>query len=191
MVDGTSEDRNQYHDEQDGGEKRETAHAKSASKRDLAARLEKTEKEAAENYDRYLRAVAELENYKKRSVREKADTIRYGTENLLRDILPLMDSIDRAMVHACNSYDFEAFRKGLDMLRQQLISCLAKHGVEQIEAVGKEFDPNFHEAMMQVEGEKERHNTVAEEFETGYLLNGRLLRPSKVSVLKHTDTEKL
>ena len=191
MVDGTSEDRNQYHDEQDGGEKRETAHAKSASKRDLAARLEKAEKEAAENYDRYLRAVAELENYKKRSVREKADTIRYGTENLLRDILPLMDSIDRAMVHACNSDDFEAFRKGLDMLRQQLISCLAKHGVEQIEAVGKEFDPNFHEAMMQVEGEKERHNTVAEEFETGYLLNGRLLRPSKVSVLKHTDTEKL
>ncbi len=191
MVDGTSEDRNQHHDEQDGGEKRETAHAKSASKRDLAARLEKAEKEAAENYDRYLRAVAELENYKKRSVREKADTIRYGTENLLRDILPLMDSIDRAMVHACNSDDFEAFRKGLDMLRQQLISCLAKHGVEQIEAVGKEFDPNFHEAMMQVEGEKERHNTVAEEFETGYLLNGRLLRPSKVSVLKHTDTEKL
>ena len=191
MVDGTSEDRNQYHDEQDGGEKRETAHAKSASKRDLAARLEKAEKEAAENYDRYLRAVAELENYKKRSVREKADTIRYGTENLLRDILPLMDSIDRAMVHACNSDDFEAFRKGLDMLRQQLISCLAKHGVEQIEAVGKEFDPNFHEAMMQVEGEQEQHNTVAEEFETGYLLNGRLLRPSKVSVLKHTDTEKL
>jgi len=191
MVEETSEDRNQYHDEQDGGEKRETAHAKSASKRDLAARLEKAEKEAAENYDRYLRAVAELENYKKRSVREKADTIRYGTENLLRDILPLMDSIDRAMVHACNSDDFEAFRKGLDMLRQQLISCLAKHGVEQIEAVGKEFDPNFHEAMMQVEGEKERHNTVAEEFETGYLLNGRLLRPSKVSVLKHTDTEKL
>ena len=190
MVEETSEDRNQYHDERDGGEKRESAHARPASKKDLAARMEKAEKEAAENYDRYLRAVAELENYKKRSVRDKADTIRYGNETLLRDILPLMDSVDRAIVHACNSDDFESFRKGLDILRQQLMSCLAKHGVEQIDAVGKEFDPNFHEAMMQVEGEQGRHNTVAEEFETGYLLNGRLLRPSKVSVLKHTDTEK-
>lgn len=191
MVEETSEEKNQYHDERDGGEKRESAHARPASKKDLAARLEKAETEAAENYDRYLRAVAELENYKKRSVREKADTIKYGNETLLRDILPLMDSVDRAIDHACNSDDFEAFRTGLDMLRQQLISCLAKHGVEQIEAVGKEFDPNFHEAMMQVEGEKGQHNRVAEEFETGYLLNGRLLRPSKVSVLKHTDTEKL
>lgn len=191
MVEETSEDRNQYHDEGDGGEKRESAHGRPASKKDLAARLDKAEKEAAENYDRYLRAVAELENYKKRSVREKADTIRYGNETLLRDILPLMDSVDRAIVHACNSDDFESFRKGLDILRQQLMSCLAKHGVEQIDAVGKEFDPNFHEAMMQVEGEQGQHNTVAEEFETGYLLNGRLLRPSKVSVLKHTDTEKL
>ncbi len=191
MVEETNEDRNQYHDERDGVEKRESAHSRPASKKDLAAHLERAEKEAAENYDRYLRAVAELENYKKRSVREKADTIRYGNETLLRDILPLMDSVDRAIVHACNSDDFESFRKGLEILRQQLMSCLAKHGVEQIDAVGKEFDPNFHEAMLQVEGEQGQHNTVAEEFETGYLLNGRLLRPSKVSVLKHTDTEKL
>jgi len=155
----------------------------------LLAKLEGAEQRAAENYDKYVRAVAEFENYKKRAVREKADAIKYGNESLLRDVLPLMDSIDRAMAHACNSDDFEAFKTGLEMLRQQLSGTLEKHGVAEIEALGKDFDPNVHDAMMQVDSGEHEQNEVVCEFEKGYLLNGRLLRPARVSVCRRSDRE--
>ncbi len=158
-----------------------------SSEEDLKVKLEEMEKKAADNYDKYVRAVAELDNYKKRAVREKADAIQYGNENLLRDILPLVDNMDRAMEHACNSDDFDAFKKGLKMLQQQLLGCLQKHGVEQIEAVGKDFDPHVHEAMLQVESEEHEESKVVGEFERGYLLNGRLLRPAKVSVCRRSN----
>lgn len=151
---------------------------------DLRVRLQEAEEKAAANYDKYMRAVAELDNYRKRAVREKGDAIQYGNENLLRDILPLVDGMDRALEHACNSEDFEAFKKGLRLLREQLLGCLQKHGVEKIDTAGKEFDPNVHEAMMQVESADHDDSKVVGEFEKGYLLKGRLLRPAKVSVCK-------
>jgi molecular chaperone GrpE len=161
---------------------------KSDRAEDLKARLQEAEEKAAANYDKYMRAVAELDNYRKRAVREKGDAIQYGNENLLRDILPLVDGMDRALEHACNSDDFEAFRKGLTLLREQLLGCLQKHGVEKIDTVGKEFDPNVHEAMMQVESADHDDSKVVGEFEKGYLLKGRLLRPAKVSVCKRPST---
>jgi molecular chaperone GrpE len=150
----------------------------------LMQQLQEKGKEAAENYDKYVRAVAELENYKKRAVRDRADSLKYGQENLIRDILPLVDSLDRAMEHACNSNDFEAFKAGLQLIQNQLSGCLGKQGVEPIEAIGRDFDPNVHQAVLQVESPEHGHNQVVEEFEKGYLLNGRLLRPSKVSVCR-------
>ena len=150
----------------------------------LTLKLQEKEKEAAENYDRYVRAVAELENYKKRAAREKADCIKYGQENLIKDILPMVDNLGRAMDHASNSNDFEAFREGLRLVENQLHCCLEKHGVEEIEATGRDFDPNVHEAMLTVESPEHGNNQVVEEFEKGYLLNGRLLRPAKVSVCR-------
>ncbi|MBU0574996.1 MAG: nucleotide exchange factor GrpE [Proteobacteria bacterium] len=152
-------------------------------------KLQEAESRAAENYDKYVRAVAELDNYKKRAIREKADAIRYGNENLLRDILPLLDNTERALEHACNSDDFDAFKKGLKLLQDQFLVCLQKHGVEQIEAVGKDFDPHIHEAMLQVESGEHEESKVVDEFERGYLLNGRLLRPAKVSVCGRSKTE--
>jgi len=151
---------------------------------DLMVKLEEAEKKAADNYDKYVRTVAELDNYRKRAAREKADAIQYGNENLLRDILPLVDGMDRALEHACDSEDFEAFRKGLKLLQGQLLGCLQKHGVEMIDTAGKDFDPHVHEAMMQVESPEHEESQVVGEFERGYLLNGRLLRPAKVSVCK-------
>ena len=155
---------------------------------ELTVKLQDAEKKAAENYDKYMRAVAELDNYRKRAVREKADAIQYGNETLLRDILPLVDGIDRALEHACNSEDFEAFKKGLKLLQGQLLGCLQKHGVEMIDTAGKDFDPHVHEAMMQVESAEHDDSQVVGEFERGYLLNGRLLRPAKVSVCKRPST---
>jgi len=162
---------------QDAGDSEMTVEA-------LTQQLQVKEKEAAENQDKYLRAVAELENYKKRAARDRADSLKYGQENLIKDILPLVDNLDRAMAHACKSNDFEAFKEGLRLVQNQLNGCLEKQGVERIEAAGRDFDPNVHEAMLQVESPDHEHNQVVEEFEKGYLLNGRLLRPSKVSVCR-------
>jgi molecular chaperone GrpE len=92
--------------------------------------------------------------------------------------------MERALEHACSSDDFEAFKEGLRMLQEQFLSCLQKHGVEKIETVGKDFDPNVHEAMLQVESDEHGDSKVVDEFEKGYLLNGRLLRPAKVSVCR-------
>lgn len=163
------------------------APAKGDQAEGLTAKLQEAEGKAAENYDKYLRAVAELDNYRKRAAREKADAIQYGNENLLRDILPLVDGMDRALEQSCNSDDFDAFRKGLKLLQGQLLGCLQKHGVEMIDTAGKGFDPHIHEAMMQVESAQHEDSQVVGEFERGYLLNGRLLRPAKVSVCKRTS----
>ena len=168
-------------------EKQVSARAKPAPKKALLAKLEEAEKSASENHDRYLRSCAELENYRKRAARDREDFIKYGNETLIKDILPTVDSMDRALKHASDSADFKAFVDGLGLIRDSFLAALGRHGVEEIGAIGKDFDPNFHEALMQVEGKKKEDNKVVEEFEKGYLLNDRLLRPSKVSISKHVD----
>jgi molecular chaperone GrpE len=176
-------------DDKEEQEEKEQNGEKTVGEADLTARLEEKEKEAAENYDKYIRTVAELENYKKRAAKEKADSIRYGNENLIKDILPLVDSMDRALQHADNSCDFEAFKKGLKLLQDQLLCSLEKHGVQKIDCADKTFDPNVHEALFQVESDAHKENTIVDELEKGYLLSGRLLRPAKVSVCKRPKND--
>lgn len=169
----------------EAGDAPASAPAQEEEERDaLMVKLHEKEREAAENYDKYVRAVAELENYKRRALRDKEEAIRYGNENVIRDLLPLTDGLDRALKQAETSCDFEAFRKGLEMLRGQLMSSLEKHGVKAIDSLEKSFDPNVHEAMMQVDSDAHADNQVVDEFEKGYTLNGRLLRPARVSVCK-------
>ncbi|MDP2855328.1 MAG: nucleotide exchange factor GrpE [Smithellaceae bacterium] len=151
----------------------------------LKEALEAKEKEAKENYDRYLRTVAELDNYKKRAARDKADILKYGKEDLVKDILPFLDSLDRALTHA-DSNDAQAFKSGITLIQDQLLGCLKKHGVERIESAGLDFDPNFHEALMQMDSADHQNNQIVSEMEKGYLLNGRLIRPSRVCVCKKT-----
>jgi molecular chaperone GrpE len=158
-------------------------------KDDIMLKLHEKEREAAENYDKYVRAVADLENYRKRAAREKADSIKYGNENLIKDILPLVDSMDRALQHADDYGYSEAFKKGLQLLQGQLQGCLEKHGVRQIECVNKAFDPHIHEAVLQVDSGNHKKDQVVQELEKGYLLHERLLRPAKVSVSKGTKEE--
>ncbi len=155
-------------------------------KQKLAEELAAKEKEAKDNYDRYLRAVAELDNYKKRAAREKADTIKYSKEDIIKDILPFLDSLDRALEHADTS-DAKAFKEGIALMQDQLLCCLKRHGVERIESAGAMFDPNVHEALMQMESDRHDNNQIVSEMEKGYLLNGRLIRPSRVCVCKKTS----
>ncbi|MCX5834643.1 MAG: nucleotide exchange factor GrpE [Deltaproteobacteria bacterium] len=152
---------------------------------EVLKKLEEKEKESAAHYDKYLRAAADLENYKKRMAREHADLVKYGNEKLIKDLMPLLDSLDRALKQANDvSAEVQAFIDGLKLIEAQFMACLQKHGVEKIEARGKDFDPNLHQAVMMIESEDFEDNKVVEEFETGYLLNGRLLKPAKVSVSK-------
>lgn len=173
-------------EEKNNGEKSFTEEQNKEAE-ELKRQLEEKEKEAAANYDKYLRAVAELENYKKRVSKEKADIIRYGKEDIIKDILPFMDSLDRALQHETG--DVKAFREGIALIQDQLLCCLKKHGVQRIEAAGKDFDPNFHEALMQMDSDQHEENKVISEMEKGYLLNGRLLRPSRVCVCKKAPKE--
>lgn len=165
----------------------EAGSAEDKEKESLKAELELKEKEVAETYNNYLRALADLENYKKRAAKEKSDIIKFGNENLIRDILPILDSLDRALDSACNSNDFDSFREGLKLVRDQFLCCLEKYGVEPIVACGQDFDPNLHEAMLEVDSEEHEDSKVVDEYEKGYLLKGRLLRPSKVSVCKRRE----
>lgn len=174
----------------ESGEQAEYVESEEAKRHDLEKELEKMTKEAAENYDKYLRVAAELENYKKRAARDKSDAINYGNETLIRDILPIVDSLERALDHTSNSNDFDSFVEGLKLIYDKLLSTLEKNGVEKIDAVGKDFDPNFHEAVLQVQSAELNDNKVVEKYENGYLLNGRLLRPVKVSVSKHIANER-
>jgi len=165
-----------------------TEEAVENEKHTLTEELAAKEKEAKDNYDRYLRAVAELDNFKKRAARDKADTLKYGKEEIIKDILPFLDSLDRALEHADTS-DAKAFKEGVALMQDQLLCCLKRHGVERIESAGANFDPNVHEALMQVESDQHENNQVVSEMEKGYLLNGRLIRPSRVCVCKKTNKE--
>jgi len=159
---------------------------------ELRTRLETKEKEAAENHDRYLRAMAELDNYKKRAARDKEEAIKYGNEKLIKDVLPILDSLDRALHQSADlsvRNNFEAFQQGLELIHSQILGCLERHGVVKIAAKGEEFDPDRHQALMQVETPEMESNRVVDEYESGYTLHGRLLRPTKVSVSKNVPKE--
>jgi molecular chaperone GrpE len=167
------------------GAAKETAIPEHDALSELKEALAAKEKESKDHYERYLRAVAELDNYKKRAAREKADIIKYGKEDLVKDVLPFLDSLDRALEHK-DSNDAQAFKDGIALIQDQLLCCLKKHGVERIESAGADFDPNFHEALMQMDSADHQDNQVVSEMEKGYLLNGRLIRPSRVCVCKKT-----
>ena len=146
--------------------------------------LEAKKKEAQENYDRYLRQVAELENFRKRANRDKDEAIRFANEALVKDLLPVVDNLERAVAHSKDGGNGKPLLDGVEMVLRGFFDILAKHGVVPISAVGKPFDPEKHEAMVQIESGAHEPNTVIEEYHKGYLLRDRLLRPAAVSVAK-------
>jgi molecular chaperone GrpE len=156
---------------------------------ELKKKLEEKEKEAKENYDRLLRTAADFENYKKRAAREKEDWTKFANEDLIRAILPFIDNLERAVNHAQKIADTGVLVEGVQLTLQQLLQALNKFGLSSFESVGKPFDPAMHEAMLVVETDKHEPNQVVEEFQKGYLLNDRLLRPATVSVSKPPEKE--
>jgi molecular chaperone GrpE len=148
------------------------------------------EKEARDNYDRYVRQVAELENFRKRTSREKSEAIRFANEELIRDLLPIVDNLERAVEHSKGGGNGERLVEGIEMILKGLFDVLAKHGAIQISAVGQPFDPGKHEAIAQIESTTHDPNTIVEEHHKGYLFRDRLLRPSLVTVAKAPITQR-
>lgn len=149
----------------------------------LKTQLEEKTKLVEEHYDRFLRVQAELENYKKRVEREKSSLVKYGNEEIIKAILPIIDNLERALDHEPGENP-DGFVEGIKITHNQLLQVLEKFGVTPIAAVGEPFDPARHEAMMQVESADHEPNTVVSELQRGYFLNDRLLRPAMVSVAR-------
>lgn len=147
----------------------------------------KQEKENEEYKNKFLYLAAEFDNMKKRFEKEKADLLKFGSEKLLKSMVEVVDNFERTLDAIKNDEDEKVKNivVGIDMVHKLFISSLKSFGLEQIDALGKEFDPNFHEAMSQEKAEGKKDMEVIREFEKGYILNGRLLRPSKVVVVKN------
>lgn len=151
---------------------------------DIKSLLEQTEKEKQDLYDRLLRSTADFDNFRKRVSREKDELIRYGNEKLARELLPVVDNFERALQQAENSPDNKALREGIEMILKQFITVLDKFGVKYFTSVGQPFDPNKHEAMVHQESSEHEENAVISEFQKGYYLHDKLLRPAMVVVAK-------
>lgn len=150
----------------------------------MAEQLHQAREEAARNHDQYLRALAEMENVRKRMARERQDLVKFGNENLLREILPVIDNLERAVDHAREDAGAGGLLQGVEMTLTQFQQALGRFGVTRIDALGKPFDPAFHEAMGQMETTELPAGTVAQVLQPGYQLNERLLRPTMVLVAK-------
>ncbi len=173
------------------GDASDKAKEGSAEEESLEERLGAAEARAEENYDRVLRITAEFENYKKRMERETNDFRKFANESLIKDILPIMDNLERALEipYGNNEKALQAMREGVQMTLKGLLNSLEKFGVVPIESLDKPFDPNFHQAVIQKESEGHSENTVSEEFQKGYMMRDRLLRPAMVVVSKKADSK--
>jgi molecular chaperone GrpE len=134
-------------------------------------------------YDRLLRKTAEFDNYRKRTERERLQLSEAAAADLLAELLPLVDDMERAL-KAETGGDGEGIRKGVELIHKQLLDLLRKRGVKPIEALGADFDPHFHQAVAYEPGDGRRDGEVIEEFRRGYMLGDRLLRPAMVKVAK-------
>jgi len=164
------------------------SHPLDAELASLHRQLEAKELEAKNNYERLLRQAAELENFKKRSARERDDAIRFANESLVKDLLPVVDNLERAVAHASGGGNGKPLVEGVELVLRGLLDVLARHGVAPISAQGQPFDPTKHEAMNQVESDQHEPNSVIEELHKGYMLRDRLLRAALVSVAKPSKT---
>ncbi len=152
--------------------------------KEAVAEGEQSKKEEIDYKARYFYVAAEMDNYRKRMEREKENLLKYGNERVLSDLLEVVDNFERTIDMLKHDQDqkIKNIVFGLDMVRKQFIDTVLKHGLTPVESIGKEFDPNYHEAMGQEYEEGKKPNEILKEFQKGYILNGRLIRPAKVVV---------
>jgi molecular chaperone GrpE len=150
----------------------------------LEEKLQAAEKLAQENHERFLRAAAELDNFRKRKEREVSDLRKYANQMLLRELLGVVDNLERALAASLENSESEGLREGVEMTLKELLKIFDQFKVTPIEAHEQPFDPNHHEAVMQEPNDAFPPNTVVKELQKGYMLRDRLLRPAMVVVSK-------
>ncbi|OGP71976.1 MAG: nucleotide exchange factor GrpE [Deltaproteobacteria bacterium RBG_13_60_28] len=152
----------------------------------LEPQAEKTP-EAQEYYERLLRCAAEIENLKKRQEREKSELLQFANENLIKELLPVVDNLERALEHGRQLDAPAPMLEGLELVHQGFLKALTRFGVTPIESVGQPFDPAFHNAVMQEETTAVEDCTILKELQKGYILQNRLLRPAMVVVARNSE----
>ena len=167
----------------------ETEAAEEVAEEEELCEEEKLRRQVVELEDRHLRAVAEFENYKKRTARQFEGMIRSGNDKILIELLDVVDSFERARQHKDGQSDVSALSEGMELIYNQMTTLLGRYDVKPIEAVGKPFDPNLHEAIMQVASDEYPEGIIAIEISRGYGLAGRVIRHSKVGVSKGAAKE--
>jgi molecular chaperone GrpE len=138
--------------------------------------------QAEENYQRLLRVQADFDNFRRRARAEKEDFAKYASLKLIEQLLPIVDNFDRALSSSKETKDFDALVKGLDMTYRGMDQLLTAEGLKPIESVGQPFNPEFHQAVMQVESEEHEEGIVVEELQKGYILKDKVIRPAMVKV---------
>ncbi len=149
----------------------------------LKAQVERLKAALEEKDNRVKRLQADFENFRRRTSKEREELANVVTQDLLKSMLPILDNFDRAM--AAEQKDNESFQKGVEMIYTQLHETLENAGLELIDTAGQKFDPNFHQAVMRVENPELEDDTIAQELQKGYIVKGRVIRPSMVQVVSN------
>jgi molecular chaperone GrpE len=147
-----------------------------------ALALEASRKLADENHERYMRVQADYDNFRRRSRQEKEDFAKYASSKLIEQLLPIVDNFERALAASQTVKDFDALIKGIEMTAKQLDQVLASEGLKSIDSVNQPFNPEFHQAIMQVESAEHEEGIIVEEVQKGYILKDKVIRPAMVKV---------
>lgn len=154
---------------------------------ELNKQLQEKEETIKSLQERLLYLQADFENFKKLKNKEKQDLLKFANEVLIKELLPVIDNLERALDHSSKTEDYKSIYDGVNLVLNEFLRVLERAGLSRVEAVGKRFDPNLHEAFYQEEREDLEPDTVISEFQKGYMLNGRLIRPAMVTVSKRPD----
>ena len=174
-------------------EKKEEEKSSVNDKKHSAPKEESIEDKLKTVEDKLLRSMAEMENQRRRFEKEREEAFEFGGFNFARESLSLLDNIDRATTsfkndeNLKNNKDLNKITDGIEIIKKDLISIFKKNGIEAIECINKKFDPNFHQAMLEVEDDSKDVGTVVQEIQKGYMMKDRLLRPSLVGVTKKKE----
>ena len=154
------------------------------SKQELIEKLDRLQEKVDRNYDQYLRSQAEMENIIKRNKKEKEDWIKYANETLIKELLPVMDNLEKAISFSKEKNSLDALKEGVELTLKNLKDTLTKSGLEEVEAQGKVFDPAYHHAVSEQDAEDTAAGIILHELQKGYMLHQRLIRPAMVVLSK-------
>ncbi len=175
-----SEEKGHHHKHEDHKKKKKREEIPDEIRREL----EEKDAKIKSLEERILYLQADFENFKKIKIKERQDTLKFANEALIKELLPVLDNLELALKHSESAEDDKGIHDGVKLILSEFMKVLEKAGIKPVEAIGHKFDPNFHEAFFQEEHEDVEPDTVVSEFQRGYLLNDRLIRPSRVGVSK-------